>query len=167
MSATTLFRVTPPSFIVVHGMLEVNMGGHLILSGVGDTVFYKKHGSFSLLWGDVDSGVVAHTTTDGNQIKFFIPQGCRVDASCGVVGEPWLINHNSFSDAVTGRYPSMAKTKCRTWSGFNAGQIVRHSMLGEVWVLQANFLDVPRGYVPVREVRTDKECLVPDYSLGK
>ncbi len=75
------FDLRTPGFIVVHGVMLCDMGGHYSFITPGQKLFYKKHGEFEVTYTDDDHGIVQHTTPNGNKKIIFIPPQLRMQIS--------------------------------------------------------------------------------------
>jgi hypothetical protein len=72
-----------PTFLVVHGQVQFNMGGFKGILPQGEEMFYKKHGLFVPEYVGDSYAVLHHVTVLKQTTKIFIPPRKRIYISDG------------------------------------------------------------------------------------
>ncbi|MFZ2522625.1 MAG: hypothetical protein WAX44_03900 [Minisyncoccia bacterium] len=87
------------TFLVIRGHVHWSQGGSMEgILRVGQTIAYKKHGTFSVEYAGRSYAIIHHTTVRGEVRKVFIPPQKRLWLSDGHY-EIWDVNYQSFLDA--------------------------------------------------------------------
>ncbi len=155
-----------PSMIVVDGLLWVSMSGLETLLGIDQSIGYRRHGDFTLVFAVDNFGLVHHSSPQGAQFMVFVPPSCRVKVSCGLVEVMDYINYDSFAGALRKRDPlAIRGIRSLIWGNYLAGKCARHKTLGLVYVRDEMLGKVPLGYVPISDTSDKNHMIVPEEDL--